>query len=212
MVVGTVDIPERIDREHYFRELSYLELSVLHAQPDVKESTLNKWAAVAPEGVIGLVAPMSAEMLPRVTAVAAKLHATCVVFRSPAMFSPSQANRDKLAAFFAQADVGEGVDRVWVPDGLWEPRQAVKAAAALGVACAFDPLVREPGSPPEIYEQLEAPSLYFRIERTGTIGDAQLEDLAALVESYEDQLVRIAFATSNKWRDARNFKKLLAEV
>lgn len=212
MVVGTVDIPERTDREHYFRELSYLELSVLHAQPDVKESTLNKWAAVAPEGAIGLVAPMSAELLPRVAAVAAKLRATCVVFRSPAMFSPSQANRDKLAAFFAQAEVGEGVDRVWVPDGLWEPRQAVKAAAALDVACAFDPLVREPGSPPEIYEQLEAPSLYFRIERTGTIGDAQLEDLAALVESYEDQLVRIAFATTNKWRDARNFKKLLAEV
>ena len=27
--VGTVDMPERVERAHYFRELSYLELSLL---------------------------------------------------------------------------------------------------------------------------------------------------------------------------------------
>ena len=54
--IGTVDIPDRTERERYFAELTYLELSALFAGP-LKPGALAKWADVAPKGVIGLVAP-----------------------------------------------------------------------------------------------------------------------------------------------------------
>jgi hypothetical protein len=223
--VGTVDIPERVERAQYFRELSYLELSVLF-DTTLKESTRDKWAAVAPAGTLGLVAPRAAlgaretlDVAPALQVLhdaVARLAASCAVFRSPPLFAPSQAHRDRLQTFFTEVATAErvGCERVWVPDGLWEPRAAVKLATELGVACAFDPLVREPGMPPEIYEDLDAPSLYFRIEalgRAGTIGDEPLEDLAALVEHYEDRTIRIVFASRERWRDARNFKKRLED-
>src|SRR5690348_4642449 len=56
--VGTVDVPARIDRERYFRELSYLELTALFAGP-VKPGVLAKWKELAPPKSIGLVAPFS---------------------------------------------------------------------------------------------------------------------------------------------------------
>jgi hypothetical protein len=104
---------------------------------------------------------------------------------------------------------------VWMPGGLWEVRSAAKLARELGVTLAFDPLVREPGEPPEIYYELELDSLYLRVEgggRSGILRDERLEDLAALVEHYEDLPITIAFASSERWKDARNFRKLLLEL
>lgn len=143
-----------------------------------------------------------------------QLSARCVVFRSPENFSPSAANRDQLKAFFAELATPEaiGTQRVWVPGGLWEARTAVKLANELGVTCAIDPLVHEPGEPVDPYEDLEAESLYLRLEgagRAGMIRNERLEDLAALVESYEDRELTIAFASPERWQDARNFVKLL---
>src|SRR5947199_193454 len=96
--VGTVDIPERVDRAQYFREMSYLELSVLFE----KESTRDRWAAIAPKGVIGLVAPseLRDDGFDRLQITIKALAACCVLFRSPPLFAPSQANRDRLRAFF----------------------------------------------------------------------------------------------------------------
>src|SRR5688572_17132274 len=54
--IGTVDIPDRIERDRYFRELSYLELSALFAGP-LKPGSLAKWKGFAPAQAIGLVAP-----------------------------------------------------------------------------------------------------------------------------------------------------------
>ena len=56
---------------------------------------------------------------------------------------------------------------VWVPDGLWETRAAVKLATELGVLCAFDPLVRAPEEPHEIYYGMDVPELYLRIGGLG---------------------------------------------
>lgn len=213
--VGTVDVPERVDRERYFDELDYLELSLL-ARGDVKPKTRDKWVATCRRGAVGLVAPDGElrELPPTLADHVAAFGAPCVVFRSPALFAPSQANRDRLRAFFGERATADavGAERVWLPDGLWEPRSAVKLATELGITCAFDPSVREPGSPPEIYEELDAPSLYFRVEapsRPAALGDEQLEDLAALAEHYEGRSIRVVFATQQRWRDARNFKKLL---
>ena len=239
--IGTVDIPERVDRERYFQELTYLELSALFNAP-LKAASLARWQELAPPGAIGLVAPwvLSHRKPPRVerkwhhdatvgdfrdsvhgrsalaafSAAVTALSASLAVFPSPPLFAPSTANRDQLRRFFAEVATREavGADRVWIPDGLWEPRVAVGFAREIGVICAIDPLVRDPSQPAELYEDLDAPALYFRISglgRSGLIRAEALEDLAALLEHYENIELTVAFASPTRWQDARNFKKLL---
>ena len=231
-------MPARVERERYFRELSYLELSALFAGPQ-KPSVLAKWAEVAPEGAIGLVAPFSLtqrkapagtklwphdastgdfrdgpaarEAIAALQAAVTQLRAGSVVFRSAESFSPSAANREVLKRFFGEIATFD-IQRVWVPGGLWNVRTAVKLAGELGVTCAIDPMVREPGEPPEIHHDLEADSLYFRVEgvgRSGAIRSEKLDELADLVMSYEDRELTLVFASPERWADARNFKKLL---
>ena len=238
--IGTVDIPQRVERERYFAELSDVELAALFAGP-LKPRVLTQWADVAPEGAIGLVAPfplthrkppagtklwptdattgdfrdnpLAREALAALKAAVAQLRAGSVIFRSAESFSPSAANRDLLTRFFSEIAVFDPpVQRVWIPGGLWNVRTAAKVARELGVTCAFDPLVREPGEPPEIHYELEADSLYMRIEgagRSGAIRSEKLDELADLVTHYEDRELTIAFASPERWSDARNFKKLL---
>jgi len=239
--IGTVDIPDRTDRERYFAELSYLELSALFAGP-LKPGALAKWADVAPKGTVGLVAPWvfthrrapdatrlwrhdatagdfrdsapARDALPPFRAAIDALGAVHAVFHSPPLFAPSAANRDRLRAFFGDLATEEaiGTSRVWIPDGLWEPRAASAFATELGVLCALDPLVREPGQPPDLYYDLDAPALYLRISglgRSGPLRSEQQEDLVALVEHYEDRSLTIAFESPSRWQDARNLKKLL---
>jgi len=54
--------------------------------------------------------------------------------------------------------------------------------------------------------------LYLRPQggRDGTIRNEKLEDLAALIESYEDLPLTVSFASPERWNDARNLKKLLS--
>jgi hypothetical protein len=216
-----------VDPERYFGELDYLELSLLYAGP-AKHA---KWTAFA--GKIGLVAPFSlthrqppsgnklwphdattgdfrdsptsrATLEPLREAIAA-VSASCVVFRSPESFSPSAGNRDVLRKFFTEIATFD-LPRVWIPGGLWNVPTTVKMATELGVVPAIDPLVREPGVPLESMFDLEVSALYLRT--TATVRSEQMEDLAALVEHYEVP-VTVAFASPNRWQDARNLKKLL---
>lgn len=241
VLIGTVDIPERVERSRYFLELSYLELSALFAGP-LKPTALARWKEVAPAGTVGLVAPwvLTQRKPPRTErswrhddtvgdfrdsphgrSALAMLHEAVttitpahVVFRSPPLFAPSTAHRDQLRHFFQEIATEEmvGPSRVWIPDGLWEPRAAVAFATEIGVTCAIDPLVHDPARPAEMYEGLEAPALYFRIDGLGQgrpIRGEKLEDLAALVEHYQGIDLTIAFCSPARWQDARNFKKLL---
>jgi hypothetical protein len=241
MRIGTVDLPERLDRDRYFRELSYLELSLLHAGPQ-RPATIAKWAEVAPKGSLGLVAPFvlthrqapkapklwdhgettgdfrdsppGRVALAKLREAVDQLGASCAVFRSPSLFASSAANRDRLRAFFGELATAEavGTERVWVPDGLWDPRTAITFAKEIGVTCAFDPLVRDPGQPPEVYYDLEVDSLYLRISglgRSGPIRNERQEDLVMLIEHYEGLPITIAFDSPSQWQDARNLKKLL---
>jgi uncharacterized protein YecE (DUF72 family) len=242
--IGTVDIPERVERSRYFQELSYLELSALVPAP-LKPAALARWQELAPPGAVGLVAPWvlthrshrkpsraerqwphdasvgdfrdsapgRAALAAFATALTA-LSASLAIFPSPPLFAPSTANRDQLRRFFGEIATREtvGADRVWIPDGLWEPRAAVGFARELGVTCAIDPLVRVPGQPAEVYEDLDAPALYFRISglgRSGPLRAEALEDLSALLEHYENIELTVAFASPTRWQDARNFKKML---
>lgn len=241
--IGTVDLPDRMDRERYFRELSYLELSMLFAGP-VKPSVIAKWKAAIPEGAsVGLVAPWvltdrkpphgqslwthdatvaefrdsppARVALAKFREALTELPASFAIFRSPALFAPSAANRETLTRFFAEVVPAESFDVpiVWIPDGLWEPRTAITFANEIGVLCAFDPAVREPGQPPEIYYDLEVQGLYLRVSglgRAGSIRNERHEDLAMLIESYGSLPVTVAFDSPQRWQDARNFKKLLS--
>ena len=240
--IGTVDIPDRIERDRYFKQLAYLELSALFAGP-LKPSALARWAEIAPKGGLGLVAPAvlthrnppkAAKAWPsdattgdfrdspagRVALAALRtavdtLGARCVVFRSPSLFAPSAANRDQLRRFFTEVATADavGCQRVWVPDGLWEVPTALKLATEIGVTLAFDPNVREPGMPAEVHFELEAESFYLRIEglRPGKLSAERLEDLAMLIEHFEGTELTVAFASPERWNDAKNLKKLIAE-
>lgn len=242
--IGTVDIPERTDRERYFREMTYLELSALFAGP-LKPSALAKWAELAPKGSLGLVAPwvLTHRKPPTATklwahdatvgdfrdsgpgrvalaeyrTVVEQLGAGYAVFRSPPLFAPSAANRETLARFFGEIATEEacGAPRVWIPDGLWETRSAVAFATEHDVICAFDPLVVDPNQPHEIYFDLDVTQLYLRIEnlgRGGTMRPEQLEQISILLEQYGETFATVAFASSARWQDARNLKKLLTEA
>jgi uncharacterized protein YecE (DUF72 family) len=239
--IGTVDIPERTERERYFRELDYLELSALFAGP-LKPSALAKWAAVAPKGTIGLVAPWvlthrkppkSANLWPHDASVGdfrdsvpgraamaqyraaiEQLGAAFAVFRSPPLFAASAANRDQLKRFFGEiaTEAALGAPRVWVPDGLWDLRTAITVGTELGVTVAFDPLVRDPGEPPEVHYGLDVSALYLRIMglgRAGPLRSERIDDLVLLLEEYENTPATIVFESPSRWQDARNLKKTL---
>ena len=206
----------------------------------LKPSSLAKWAEVPPN-TIGLVAPFplthrkpppgsklwthdatsrdfrasessNATLAPLRDAITST-RARSVIFRSDESFSPSAANRDGLRKFFAEIATAEllGVERVWIPGGLWEVRSAAKFASELGVTLAFDPLVREPGEPIEVHHDLEVSRLYLRPEgaRAGTIRNERLEDIAMLMEHYESLEITVAFTSPERWQDARNLLKLL---
>lgn len=242
--IGTVDIPERVERERYFSQLTYLELSALFTSP-LKQTAMAGWAEIAPAGAIGLVAPfvLTHRQVPKsnklwpndgrtgdyrdsplgraawaaVKETATTMKAGCIVFKSPALFAPSAANRDVLRAFFTDVvgpeELGEDVQRVWVPDGLWEPRTAAAFAAELGVTVAVDPLVVEPGESTDLYAELDVESLYLRINglgRSSPLGTEALDDIAALIESYEDTKITVAFDSPARWADAKNLSRLLA--
>jgi hypothetical protein len=182
-----------------------------HRQPP-KASRL--WAHDATSGDFRDSAPGRAALLQLRDAVET-LKPAHVIFRSPPLFAPSAANRAQLQKFFSEVatEPSIGASRVWVPDGLWEPLVAAKFATELGVIAAFDPLVRDPNAPPEIYDDLDNPALYFRIGglgRSGTIRSERMEDLVMLIEHYKDRPTTIAFESPARWADARNLKKLLS--
>lgn len=239
--IGTVDIPDRMDRARYFKELDFLELSAMFAGP-LKPSVLTGWADLAPKGSIALVAPFvlthrkapkasklwahdattgdfrdsapARVALAQLRAAVDQLGASHVVFKSPPLFAASSANRDALKRFFGELATEEavGTSRVWVPDGLWDLRTAITFANELEVICAWDPLVRDPGQPPEVHYDLELSELYLRITglgRTGPLRTERLDDLLMLLESYEDVPATIAFESPARWADARNLKKTL---
>src|SRR5262249_32972880 len=142
--IGTVDLPDRMDREAYFRGLDYLELSALFAGP-VNSGVIAKWATSTPNDSVGLVAPwvlthrhppkaprlsahdprvgdsrdraLGRRALGQLTDALATLPARPEIFRPPPLFAPSSANRDQLKAFFGEVATVEavrGAARVWI--------------------------------------------------------------------------------------------------
>src|SRR5262249_36179267 len=152
----------------------------------LRPAGIARWQAVSPAGALGLVAPWvlthrkppgpgpswphdatvgdfrdstpGRSALDAFREAVTALTAGYVLFRSPPLFAPSSANREQLRRFFGEVatESALGARRVWLPDGLWEPRSAVSFSTEIGVICALDPLVHDPNSPAEVYEDLEA--------------------------------------------------------
>ena len=142
----------------------------------------------------------------RTLSAARALEAEVILFETPPAFAPSEANRAALRRFFlrAAAEAG-GIRLAWEPQGLWEPAQAARLAAEIGVIYALDPLQLEVPPPDEA-------RAYFRIHGMGIyrnkISDDLLELLADMVENYERAWV--VFANVEKYPDAQRFHRLLA--
>jgi uncharacterized protein YecE (DUF72 family) len=147
---------------------------------------------------------------------AAEAKASAVVFHTPPSFSPSQSNRDTIRRFFRETAPAEKLGaavRVWRPDGLWEPRTAVALAAELGIVCALDPLILDPGgTPPEFYDDLPGDSVYFRVSGLGRpsrkLPEHEVERLIELIARFERAWV--VFATAERFRDARGLLQMIA--
>ena len=211
--VGTADLPAGVGWERYFAKLAFIEISALAHKP-ARPSVLAKWRAAAPApGSFAVVAPpIDAPIGPFLTA-AALLEPSVLVFRTPASFSPSAHNRDRLRGFFAEMPQTTAT-RVWQPDGLWDTRTAVKLATEMGVVFGADPLVRDPTrEPPDFFATLEVPEVYFRVSGMGRgarkLASSQLDELAAIVEAYERAWV--VFATLDPLGDATRFARNAAD-
>jgi uncharacterized protein YecE (DUF72 family) len=150
--------------------------------------------------------------------VAAEAKASAVVFHTPPSFSPSQTNRDTVRRFFGEVATAEKLGaavRVWRPDGLWEPRTAVALAAELGIVCALDPLILDPGgTPPEFYDDLPGDAVYLRVSGLGRpsrkLPEHELERLVEVIARFEKAWV--VFATAERFRDARGLLQLIASL
>ena len=240
--IGTVDLPARIGLPRYFSELSALELSATHAAPLKPSAVTRWKAEAparslaltapgvathrkAPPNAKGWVADAGAGEFRDTPAVRAALQdfaASClalspwaVVFPSPSLFSPSAGNRERLTQFFAEvapAELFGDAQRVWIPDGLWEPLAAVRFAQQLGVSCAVDPLVTIPGTPADLHLHYDAKNLYFRVHGIGRTRGLREEDLLSLEElsSYYPDASFI-FASMERWKDAKNVAQRLRE-
>lgn len=249
--VGCAGLPERMTREHYYEQLSYVEVdTTFHSLP--KQKVLNRWRGPDAAHGFGIVAwqaithppgrdgyprcdtPLTAEELreageyrdtpfirravERLAGAAQTAGANTVVFRTPATWAPSAANRARLQRFFteiAPADLFGDCQRVWQPDGLWDLETALNVATSLDqVLVACDPISADPLAPsPEqflVLAELLAGKSYFRstgLGRSRPLGEHPREILLLLVEQF--QRVWLVFDSPTKYRDARSVYKEL---
>ena len=134
--------------------------------------------------------------------------ARVIVFSSDPMFSPSQANRDHLTAFFAEVAPAEKFPtamRVWIPGGLWDPYQAATFANRLGLVASVDPFANSLDRTPDWVTGLPGDHIYFRptnAGRTSALSLERLEDLAGWLDHYA--AATVAFATVARRKDAES--------
>lgn len=134
------------------------------------------------------------------------LGAEVVLFQTPPGFSPSSSNQDALRRFRAEVvgDVGD-LHLAWEPRGIWEPAQAGRLAAELGLIYALDPLQLEVPPP-------EGERAYFRVHGLGLyrnkISEDHLDVLAEMASLYRRAWV--VFANVEKYPDAQHFRRILA--
>jgi hypothetical protein len=72
---------------------------------------------------------------------ARKLGPKAILVKTPPTFTPTPANRDRIAWFASELVPKLGITVAFEPHGLWEPEQWVPWCRSIGLAPAFDPFV-----------------------------------------------------------------------
>ncbi len=210
--VGCAELPPGMNRGKYFEKLSLLEVGAFAnrkagtSKPGRK--VVRGWREKSPEtarfSVLAHSELTGAKAFPTddegreiATSLADScqvLAAEAVVFRTPASFSPSAQNRERMKVFFgeiATADAFGDTVRVWEPGGLWEHSGINEMAKDCGLLIAVDPLGQDPLDEKAefVVEQMSKGQAYLRITGMGhsrrRFDGYQLEMVSDMVSDLE---------------------------
>jgi hypothetical protein len=136
-------------------------------------------------------------MAPRVEALGAQV----VVVRTPMSFTPTAANREKLARFVGEVKGPAAPPRLaWEPLGLWQRGEIERVVEQLGVIPCIDPTQHKQ----PLFHQGVA---YYHVRGLGgPLGERELERVALACEDLNQAFVVFARAS-----DAQRFLALYAE-
>ena len=139
------------------------------------------FSVVVPDTLARLDAVADENELARVLGAAEALRAGWLLVRTPADTTPSGRSRERLAALVGL--LRQGAARVgWEPRGLWEPRDAERTGAALGVHVVRD-LGRDPAPPGDVvYTRLSGLGSGTRVR--GSSLERALDALAGCREAF----------------------------
>lgn len=211
-LVGCAELPPGMSRAKYFEKLDLLEIGAFSnrragsSQPTRK--AVRGWREKSPDtarfSVLAHAELTGAKAFPvdepgRETAASLAdscqiLAAEAAVFRSPASFSPSAQNRERMKTFFTEVATAEAFGdtvRVWEPGGLWEPPGIAEIAEHCGVLVAIDPLGHDPLDERTnfVIEQLAKGQAYLRVTGIGhsrrRFDSYRLEMLAEMLTDLE---------------------------
>ncbi len=226
---GIAGLAPGLRRQRVFEKLRFWECDALTGTPP-RPSVLDSWrqeaspahrfALVAPPaiGAAGFAATeTTTSALAALADAASRLDAEALVFQTPASFTPSTGNRERMTAFFRDLAPAQLGDRtmVWEPAGLWEPEAAAGFAGTLGVCLACDPLTNDPLGPgAALWANLPTEAAYFRVKGLGLgarrFDDYALAELVELAAGYERAW--IVFAHATKYPDALRLERILLDA
>lgn len=150
--------------------------------------------------------PENRRVWAEVRAQAEAAGARVMVLETPASFTPSRPNVERVRAFGEWSALPDGMRIAWDPSGFWDREELLALCTELEWSLVIDPLLE----PDEPMPPTEAP-LYLRMRGTqglgGNYGDYDLERLAEFVESYERAWV--IFGNEQALRDATRCAELL---
>lgn len=225
--VGCAELPPGMSRGKYFEKLGLLEVATFATSSPTRKA-VRGWRTKSPasarfsllasseltgsEGTSVKSFPVDEkdrEVTEKLAEACQVLDAEAVVFKTPANFSPSAANRERMQRYFgefATAEAFGSTRRVWEPAGLWEPEGIAKVAESLELLVALDPLAHDPLEEYTdfVAQQMARGEAYLRIHGMGIsrrrFEPYQLEMLAEMLEDLQRSWV--LFAHPGKYPDA----------
>lgn len=229
--VGCAELPPGMNRGKYFEKLALLEIAAF-ATSNPTPKAVRGWRSKSPAHVrFSLMASSELtqsksfpvndtgrEATAKLSDACQVLSAEAVVFKTPADFSPSVGNRDRMKAYFSEIATQEAfgtTKRVWEPAGLWEPKAIGKVAEELDLLVTIDPLAQDPLDEYSAFvaEQMARGPAYLRIHGLGIsrrrFEPYQLEMLAEMLDEVEQSWV--LFAHPGKYPDALAMNRALAD-
>lgn len=229
-LIGCAELPPGMSRANYFEKLDFLEVASFFTN-EPSRKVVRAWREKSPQGAAfsviahqSLTQPgfqpgdKSLETTLQLVDFCEILRAEAVVFKTPASFAPSSKNRERLKTYFTEEGTSERfgtTQRVWDPDGLWEPSTISDLAEELDILVAVDPLAVDPFDEhaEHVARNLARGRAYLRVSGMGLsrrrFESYQLEMLGEMLLELERSWV--VFAHPSKYPDALSFSRMLSE-